>query len=362
MWELIRPDATEALDNSLIKSILPRYVKVVRDQSIAKFQIAKRIGIKFNKNSSVDELWNLHSSGMKKFYKILNYVDGGKINFKKLRLVKNSLLDLKIFLTKEIMKCCELCERKCHVNRLKGEKGFCKVGNQYRISSEFIHFGEEFHISPSHTVFFMGCTMSCQYCQNWSISHWYEHGFSINEDVLAKIIENKRKMGVRNVNFVGGEPTPNLLYILNVLKLCKANTPIIWNSNFYMSEKTMKILDGVIDMYLSDFKYGNNNCGLKLSKTQKYFDVCSRNHKIAAKTTEITLRHLILPNHTNCCTKPVLKWISENIADKCIVNIMDQYRPYFNAKNYSEINRVITSEEFKEAIDYAKISNINFIT
>lgn len=362
MWGLIRPDVINALNNKIIKDIFPRYVKIINDETIAKFKIAKSIDIKFNKRSSIEEIWKKHLVGMNKFYKTLKYIDDRKVDFFNLKTVKNSLLDLKIFLTKEIMKSCELCERKCNVNRLKGEKGFCKVGNNYRISSEFIHMGEESYISPSHTIFFVGCTMSCQYCQNWSISHWYESGYSINEKKLAKIIENRKINGARNVNFVGGEPTPNLLYIIKVLKLCETNIPIIWNSNFYMSEKTMKILDGIIDMYLSDFKYGNNYCGLKLSKTKNYFDICARNHKLAAKTTEITIRHLILPNHINCCTKTVLRWINENIANKCLVNIMDQYRPYFNAKYYQDINRMIEMNEFNEAINYAKSLNINFIS
>jgi len=356
-WQLIRPDAIDALENPLVKKILPRYVKVVKNELPAKFQILKRIPCKKRGN-----LWSLHEEGMKKFYEILKKIDSKKIKLEDLKIPKFSLLDLKIELVKEIMKFCELCERKCGVNRLKGEKGVCKVGNECLISSEFMHMGEEPHITPSHTIFFMGCTFQCQYCQNYTISQWYEHGDKITSEELAAIIEMRREEGARNVNFVGGEPTPSLLWILEALKICKANVPTLWNSNFYMSEKTMKILDGVIDMHLSDFKYGNNECGLRLSKVRKYFDVCARNHKLASRTTEITLRHLILPNHIECCTKPVLKWVAENIREKCIVNIMDQYTPHWKAHEYPEISRRITNEEFEEAVNYAKALGINFIT
>jgi len=178
---------------------------------------------------------------------------------------------------------------------------------------------------------------------------------------LALRIERRRKEGSRNVNWVGGEPTPSLLCILKTLKFCEVNIPVIWNSNFYMSEKTMKILDGIVDMHLSDFKYGNNKCGLRLSKVKNYFDVSSRNHLIAAKNTEITIRHLILPNHIDCCTKPVLEWIAKNIKDKYIVNIMDQYRPEYLAKDYPDINRRIKKEEFEIAVNTDKELNINYI-
>jgi len=359
MWELIlRPDVVKALDDPMVKKNLPRYVKVVESQAIANFQLAKRIEFKQTK-SSIDDLWGIHDKLMKKLYETRDKLDGGKLKLKNLK--KPSLLDLKIKLTEEIMKSCELCERKCYVNRMEDEKGTCKVGNESLISSDFMHMGEEAHVSPSHTIFFMGCNLHCQFCQNWSISQRYETGHSIRPEELAVRIGKKRKEGARNVNFVGGEPTPNLLYILKTLKACESNIPVIWNSNFYMSEKTMKILDGIVDMYLSDFKYGNNECGLRLSKVKNYFDVCSRNHSIAASNTEITIRHLVLPNHVECCTKPALKWISKDIKNKCIVNLMDQYRPEYLAKNYPDINRSIKKEEFEIAVNTAKELGINYI-
>ena len=357
---LLRPDAVKALDDPMVKGILPRYVKIVKDQAIGNFQLAKRIEFKQTKKSGIDTLWKTHSKLMKKFYETRDKVDKGKLKLKNLK--KPSLLDLKIKLTEEIMKSCELCERKCHVNRMEGERGICKVGNECLISSEFMHMGEEAHISPSHTIFFMGCTLHCQFCQNFSISQWYEAGYLIKPEELAIRIERRRKEGSRNINFVGGEPTPSLLCILKILNSCEVNIPVIWNSNFYMSEKTMKILDGIVDMHLSDFKYGNNECALRLSKAPNYFDVCSRNHLIATKDTEITIRHLVLPNHVECCTKPILKWIADNIREKAIVNIMAQYRPEFKTHEYPDINRSITREEIEEAINYAKKLNINYMT
>jgi putative pyruvate formate lyase activating enzyme len=357
---LLRPDAVKALDDPMAKRILPRYVKVVKDQAIANFQLARRIEFKQTKKSSIDTFWKIHSNLMKKFYETRDKVDKGKLelkNFKKL-----SLLDLKIKLTEEIMKSCELCERKCHVNRMKGETGVCRVGTECSISSEFIHMGEEAHVTPSHAIFFMGCSLHCQFCQNYTISQWFESGHEIAPEELAIRVERRRKEGSRNLNLVGGEPTPSLLCALKILKFCRVNIPVIWNSNFYMSEKTMKILEGIVDMHLSDFKYGNNNCGLRLSKVPEYFDVCSRNHLIAAKNAKITIRHLVLPNHVECCTKPVLKWIHDNIHDKAIVNIMDQYNPQYKAHEYPDISRRVSKEEMEEVIDYANELEINYIT
>ncbi len=363
MWRIIRPDISIALKDPLVKKVLPRYVKVVNNRAWANFQIARRIVFEFDKSLSNKELWKEHSKLMEKFYEIKEVLDKKKLKLEEMEIPRYSLLDLKIILTKEMLKSCELCERKCKVNRLKGEKGECKVGNVCLISSEFIHMGEEAYISPSHTIFFMGCNFHCQYCQNWSISQWFEKGYPVIPKELARLIEMRRvEEGSRNVNFVGGEPTPNLLPILETLKLCKINLPVVWNSNFYMSEKTMKILDGIVDLYLPDFKYGNNECALRLSKVQKYFEVVSRNHLLAAKQTEVSIRHLILPNHVECCSKPVLEWIAENIKEKCIVNLMDQYRPEYKAMEFTDLKRRITREEFEEVVNYAKKLELNYTT
>jgi putative pyruvate formate lyase activating enzyme len=364
MYELffVRPDAVKALDNPLIKKVLPRYVDVVNDKKISNFQIIKKIEYKPKKNSDIKDLWLTHSKLMKKFEKLKIELDKKSLDMEKLKNPEFSFLDLKIKITEEIMKSCELCENLCKVNRMKGKLGKCKIGKGCQISSEFLHLGEEPHVTPSHTIFFMGCTLECQFCQNWSISQCFEDGYIATPEELAIRIERRRKEGSRNLNLVGGEPTPSLLCILKILKSINVNIPIIWNSNFYMTEKSMKILDGIIDMHLSDFKYGNNNCGLRLSKVKKYFDIVSRNHLIASKKTKITIRHLVLPNHVECCTKPFLKWISENIKDKVIVNIMDQFRPEYKANEYPEINRRLSKDEFNEAIEYAKKIKINFIT
>ena len=345
----------------MIERILPRYIKTVINDSPANFQIAKRIVVEFDKNLSNKQLWSLHAELTKKFYETKHFIDQGKLKIKDLEIPRFSLLDLKIILTEEMMKSCELCERNCRVNRAKRKVGECKVGDECLVSSEFIHMGEEPFISPSHTIFFMGCNFHCQYCQNFTISQWYEDGFKTEPKVLARLIEKRREDGSRNVNFVGGEPTPSLIFILQALKFCKANIPVVWNSNFYMSEKTMKILDGLVDLYLPDFKYGNDECALRLSKVPNYFEVCSRNHLIASNQAELAIRHLLLPNHFECCTKPILEWISKNIKDRYIVNIMDQYRPAFMAKEHIDINRGVTEEELEEAVNYAKKLNLNYI-
>jgi putative pyruvate formate lyase activating enzyme len=362
MWRLIRPDAARALEDPLVNKILPRYVGIIKNDVVANFQICKKIPFEFDKSMTDEQLWGEHEKLIKKYKLLKKKLDSGKADVNSLENPRYSLIDLKMFLTESILRSCELCERKCDINRLNGEKGECGVGKICLISSDFTHLGEEFFISPSHTIFFMGCNFHCQYCQNWGISQWYEAGYPVTDKILARRIEEKKKQGCRNVNFVGGEPTPNLLWILKALKLTHANQAVVWNSNFYMSEKTMKLLEGVVDVYLSDFKYGNDQCALRLSKVPNYFDVVTRNHLIAAKQAELVIRHLVLPNHLECCSKPILEWISKNVRNSCIVNIMDQYRPEFKATEHKDINRRLTTEEFEQVVFLAKRLKLNFIT
>jgi len=249
----------------------------------------------------------------------------------------------------EIFRNCHFCEYKCYVDRNKN-KGKCRVKNS-KISSHFLHYGEERVLIPSYTIFFSGCNFSCIYCQNWDISQ-FENGLYIEPEKMAILIEKAEKSGAKNVNWVGGEPTPNLLYILKVLKNCNSNLPQIWNSNMYCSEETMDILRYTIDLYLTDFKYGNNSCAKNLSKIDRYFEIVTRNHEIAYRNGEMIVRHLILPNHIDCCSKPVIDWISENIPNAA-VNIMDQYYPTYKAYENHEINRRITRAEYNEVYLYA---------
>lgn len=265
----------------------------------------------------------------------------------------------------EILKSCELCERKCRVNREKVEEGYCKAPNHLLISSEFLHFGEKDFLVPSHTIFFMGCNFSCVYCQNWEISGWYEKGYSITPKNLAEIIIRRIEQGAKNVNFVGGEPLPylkNILEVLEILKERKVNIPIVWNSNFYHSKMVSEILNEIVDLYLSDFKYGNNRCARDLSKVENYFETVTRNLlSIDFGRADLCIRHLILPNHTQCCSFKILDWIKDNLKDKCLINLMDQYRPCFKAKERRDISRPVLPREFNSVIRKAEELRLNYL-
>ncbi len=326
---------------------LARYNRILDGTSEPRYLESKRKTADVDLNADTATLWAAHEEALR------HSDDHGE----------PSLLDLKIELASRMLRRCSLCERACGVNRIDGEVGHCGV-SETRISSEFLHLGEEPDLVPSHTIFFSGCTFDCVFCQNWDISTRPDSGMCVVPVTLAEVIERKASQtgtqaegrwggSARNVNWVGGDPTSHISFILETLRVCSARTPQIWNSNMYLTEPTLRLLEGVIDVYLTDFKYGNDDCARRLSNVENYTDTIRRNHKTAKSNAEIIIRHLVLPSHIDCCTKPILSWIADNLSG-VRVNVMAQYRPAHRAREHPDISRPLKSSEYREAEAFAE--------
>lgn len=354
MWRVFRPDAATVLKDELARKSLHRYFEVMEDKLQARFLVCKQVPAKVKLSADEEALWRAHASALKDFRKLLADVDTGRVQLGDVERPSPSLLDLKIELAGRILKSCYFCERRCGVDRAAGERGVCGVGERSRVASEFMHHGEEPELVPSYTIFFSGCTFKCQYCQNWDISQQPENGVEVAPATLSSLAASNRREGARNVNWVGGEPTPNLHNILAALNECEVNVPSVWNSNMYMSLEAMKLLFGTQDVYLTDLKYGNDACALKYSKVPNYWKVVTRNHRLAFADAELIIRHLVLPTHIECCTRPALTWIAENLGSMVRVNVMGQYRPQYKADEFEELRRSPTSEEMGAAFEIVR--------
>ena len=272
-----------------------------------------------------------------------------------------------------ILEKCTLCPNNCGVNRLKNEKGKCNITNNIKVSLSSLHYYEEPCISGkngSGTIFFSNCNLKCIYCQNYKISQ-QGLGKNINIQELANLFLQQQKDGAHNVNLV--TPTPYVIQIIEAIKIARKkgfNIPIIYNCGGYENIKTLKMLEGYIDVYLPDFKYADNELGVKYSNVNNYFD----NVTVAIKEMYrqvgtpkldengiiqkgLIIRHLILPNHINN-TKKVLKWIEENIDNNVYVSIMAQYFPTNKAKENKFLNRKLNKKEYKEIEKYLATLNL----
>lgn len=266
----------------------------------------------------------------------------------------------------DILTNCNLCHRNCHINRYK-EIGFCKQTNNIRVAKATLTYYEEPCISNqngSGTIFFSGCNLGCVFCQNEMISH-DNYGKDISSSELANIMLNLQKKGAININLV--TPTPHIIGIKESIIMAKKlglNIPIIYNTGTYENVESLKILDGLVDVYLPDFKYFDNKYALKYSKVKNYFETCSQAiqemyrqvgkckfDKNGNIIKGVIVRHLMLPTLLND-SKQIIKYLYETYHDNIYLSIMNQYT-VVKKLSYNELNHQVKENDYNNLIDYA---------
>ena len=367
IWSRIRPDAITVWENYEVRRRLDWYYRVMIDEAPAKFLIAQRIECppdesKRLERMSLENLWQIHDSMAREQFSRWRDAVKGNVTLEEVLREKKpacNYIDVKTEILNRIIRRCTLCERRCGIDRTK-QIGVCRLDEKTYVHSWFHHLGEEAPLVPSGTIFYGGCNFRCVFCQNYDISQEQPRlGTVVTPRELALMQKELRIHGARNINHVGGEPTPSMHTIVASFNFLDVNVPQLWNSNMYLSVEAMKIIVDLIDIWLPDFKYGNNRCAMRLSAVPRYFETVTRNLLIASKNGDMIIRHLVLPGHVECCTKPVLKWIASNLdREKILVNIMDQYRPEYMVLKYprqwSSLRRRIRREEIVEAYSYAE--------
>jgi len=332
--------------------MLEDYFSILEKKTAARHWTASRTpaGASVLDGLEEGELWTLHGAAMDAWR------DAWEDRTEPPPSTGPSLLDLKSALADLMLRDCHMCERRCGANRAGGEMGYCGVGAVSRVASNFLHFGEEPELVPSHTIFFSGCTFHCEYCQNWDIAMDARIGSPADPAYLADSLREGMLQGSRNANFVGGNPDPNLHTILRTIIALGDDgryLPMVWNSNMYTSREAMDLLEGVMDVYLADFRYGNDECAGRYSDVRDYFEVVSRNFSIAHRQGDIMLRQLLLPGHLECCTARIMAWVAKNMPD-IYFNLMFQFRPEYRAALYPEIDRRPSPQEKMEAVELAR--------
>lgn len=262
---------------------------------------------------------------------------------------------------------CKICPHNCGVNRLNGNIGRCKSNGNIKLAMASIHNFEEPCISGengSGTVFFSNCNMNCVFCQNYKISQ-QGLGREISIEELAEIFIDEQNKNAENINLV--TPTMYVYHIIEAIKIARnkgLKIPIVYNSNGYENVETIKKLKGYIDIYLPDLKYYDDDLAFKYSGVKNYFEnatsaIKEMYNQVGSPVLDengmmkkgLIIRHLVLPNNLQN-SKDVLKWINDNIDKKVFVSVMAQYFPTNKAKDFPEINRKLTKEEYEEIENY----------
>ncbi len=267
---------------------------------------------------------------------------------------------------------CDICPRKCGVNREKGELGFCKMKDKIKIARYFLHYWEEPIISGetgSGTIFFSGCNLKCIFCQNYKISS-ENMGKEISVERLKEICLELQNMGANNINLVTG--THFLPLIKEALILAKKEgltIPIVYNTSSYENVESLKEMEGLIDIYLPDLKYYDNKLAENFSLANNYFEIATNAIKEMVRQTGkpviennimkkgVIVRHLLLPNHLED-SKKIIKYLHDTYDEDIYISIMNQYTPIKKFDKYPELNRTLTDKEYDELVNYACDLNI----
>lgn len=264
---------------------------------------------------------------------------------------------------------CKLCPRECNADRTHGENGICGVSGEGIIGARAaLHMWEEPCISGetgSGTVFFSGCPLHCVYCQNYVLSH-AKRGEEITIERLADIFLELQEKGAANINLV--TPTHYTLQIIEAIQIAKRNglhLPIVYNCSGYEKVATLQMLDGIVDIYLTDFKYMEAESAKRYSKALDYPEIAKlalaemvRQCQEAKFNDEgmmqkgVIVRHLLLPGHLKNA-KSVVQYVYETYGDNVYLSLMNQYTPLPQVKDYSEINCKVTKAEYEELVDFA---------
>lgn len=394
-------DQLPAWSDRELREQLLWYRQVASNLRPAKYLIAKRIQVDLEA-----EPWMELERATEDFLALWNSVrQGAELG----PVVKPSLLDLTVLLTQKMLSRCNFCRWYCHVDRSQeGNKlGACQLAQSTRVSSYFHHRGEEMVFrgkAGSGTIFFTSCNMRCAFCQNGDISTDKDNGQVVSAAMLSAMARQLRLEGCHNINWVGGDPTIHLHTIVEAISLLteppseqlsrrarfsksdrlfgyaeredaasfqgELNVSMLWNSNFFMSLETMRILRVLMDVWLPDFKFGSGPCAVKLSRTPWYWETVTQNIQMLQDWGEgYVVRHLIMPNHVDCCTREVLTWIRDH-APLAPVNIMNQYHPdnYCDPstakyrEKYSEIARRPTRQEILQALRYGRELGVRYQT
>lgn len=258
---------------------------------------------------------------------------------------------------------CSICPRKCNADR-SSAVGFCSSPAEFRVARAALHFWEEPFISGEHgsgTVFFSGCNLKCVYCQNYEISI-ENKGTAVDDERLISIFERLIEQGAENINLVN--PTHYADRLAGLLEKWHCPVPIVYNSGGYESADTLKLLDGIVDIYLPDFKYIRPDKAQRYSKAADYPNIVKNAISEMKRQLPdyefdergimkkgVVIRHLVLPQNTNSSLE-IIDYIADNYSDTYL-SIMAQYVPCNNLGKYPEINRKITEREYNKVVDYA---------
>lgn len=289
-------------------------------------------------------------------------------------------------IAREMLAECRFCAHDCGVNRLAGETGLCHAGAETRFFSAQTEVSDELELIPTYAIALSGCDLRCDFCITGASSWNPRAGLGLDAAAMAARARAALHNGARTVMVLGGEPTIHLPAALELVSLLPDSAKLIWKTNAHGSAQARELLDGMFDVWLADFKFGNDDCALRLAKVPNYCRVVQENLRWFAGTErrapprrvgwptlphragtvpgapigELVVRHLLMPGHVECCWRPVAKWLAKHLPG-VKVNLRAGFWPAWQAARHVELRQTISKPENIRALALAQEYNLNLI-
>jgi putative pyruvate formate lyase activating enzyme len=255
---------------------------------------------------------------------------------------------------------CRFCAHDCGVNRLAGETGLCRAGAEARFFSAQVEVSDEMELIPTFAVALSGCDLRCDFCITGASSWNPRAGLGFDAAAMAARAEAALHDGAKTIMVLGGEPTIHLPSALEFVSRLPASAKLIWKTNAHGSAQARELLDGMFDVWLADFKFGNDACAQRLARVSDYVKAVQENLLWANAKSELIVRHLLMPGHVECCWRPVAEWLAENLPGVKL-NLRDGFWPAWRARRHGEFRKVISPPESDFAFGLARELRLNLI-
>lgn len=255
---------------------------------------------------------------------------------------------------------CRLCAHNCGVNRLADETGLCHAGADSHFFSAQVEVSDELELIPVYAVALSGCDLRCDFCIT-GVSSWNPRaGAGFLPQEMAARVRAALDVGARTVMVLGGEPTIHLPSVLELVSLLPESARLVWKTNAHGTAQSRELLEGMFDVWLADFKFGNDACARQLAKVSDYVRIVEENLLWAEVHSELIVRHLLMPGHAECCWRPVAEWLAQHMPG-VKVNLRAGFWPAWHARRHAELQRPVSSTENDFAFGLARELGLNLI-
>lgn len=276
------------------------------------------------------------------------------------RIGRSALARSRIEIARAALADCRLCAHECGVNRLTGAAGLCHAGADARIFSAQVEVSDELELIPTFAIAFSGCDLRCDFCVTGGPSWNPRLGEAISVEELANRAETALAKGARTIMILGGEPTVHLPTALKIVAALPEDAKLVWKTNAHGSSQARELLDGMFDVWLADYKFGNDACAQRLAKVPDYNRIVRENLFWANEHSELIVRHLLMPGHVECCWQPIAEWLVENLPG-VKVNLRSGFWPAWHAARHSELRGTVSKIECETAHAFAKDYDLNLV-